>query len=156
MSPRPLYRSLSFWSGMLVMIFLSWTWWDSFRHDTWRTGGHFACSNVAGGVSLACYQVNYHGGSGRRDISPGAAPRPAFAAPSFVTSGSSKAYKVPDAFSGLTSSEQLRSMLFFVPSGAYAFLNVPHWILVLAALVPWVSLLAWRWCRLRRLTDARE
>lgn len=27
--PKPLYQSLTFWSGILVMGFICWAWWDS-------------------------------------------------------------------------------------------------------------------------------
>lgn len=136
---------------MLVISFLCWAWWDSFRHDTWRTGSHFAGSNVAGAVSLGCYQANFSESAGRRDISPHAAPRPAFAAFSYVDSSS----KVELPASDLSSAEMLRLYLSRGPSGAYAFLNVPHWLLILLSLVPWLSLLAWRWRRVKRLTGMK-
>jgi hypothetical protein len=151
-SPRPLHRSLSFWSGMLVMAFLCWAWRDSFLRDTWRTESHFACSNVAGAVSLGCYQTNFSKSAGRRDISPHAAPRPAFAAFSFIDSSS----KVTLPSSELNSGETLRFYLSSVPSGAYVFLNVPHWLLILLCLVPWLLLLAWRWRRMKRLEKIKE
>ena len=145
---RPFYRSLTFWSGTLVITFLCWAWWDSFRHDTWRTESHFAFSNVAGAVSLGCYQVDFSKSAGRRGISPNAAPRPVFADFSMIDSNT----KLVLPSSGLNSAEVLRLSLSRVPSGAFAFLNVPHWMLILFSLVPWLGLLAWRWRRVNRLT----
>jgi len=147
-SPRPFYRSLTFWSGMLVIAFLCWAWWDSFRHDTWRTEGHFSFSNVAGAVSLGCHQSNVNSTAGRRDIAPHAAPRPGFAAFSFIDSSSKGTLPKSD----LNSGRKLRALLAFSPSGQYMFLNVPHWLLILVCLVPWLGLLAWRWRRVKRLT----
>ena len=31
---RPLYRWKSFWLGVLVLVFLGWACWDSFRHES--------------------------------------------------------------------------------------------------------------------------
>ncbi|RYD60524.1 MAG: hypothetical protein EOP83_19195 [Verrucomicrobiaceae bacterium] len=148
MSPDPLYRSLIFWAGVILITFLCWAWWDSFRRDTWRNESHLAFSNVAGAVSVGCYQVNFGKSSGRRAISPHAVPRPAFAALSLIDSNSKAALPSSDYNSG----ETLRLYLSRSPSGAYAFLNVPHWILLLVCLVPWLALLAWRWRRTKRLT----
>lgn len=150
--PRPLYRSLTLWSGVLVITFLSWAWWDSFRHDTWRTESHFACSNVAGAVSLGCYQANFGKSAGRRDISLSAVPRPVFAALSFIDGGSKVTVPAYEPNSG----ERLRAIFSSVPSGFFWFLNVPHWLLILSCLVPWLSLLAWRRRRVRRLTDTQN
>ena len=34
MTPRPLIKWKSFWLGILVLGFLGWAWWDSYRIDT--------------------------------------------------------------------------------------------------------------------------
>ncbi|MCW1916965.1 hypothetical protein OJ996_25475 [Luteolibacter sp. GHJ8] len=146
-----LHRSIAFWSGILVMGFFGWAWWDSYRHDSWYTTRHFSGSNAAGAVSLALYQVNMSPWSGRRDIAPSDLPRPAFTKLEFISDE-------PD-ISGSVSSiphsgERVRIMLSGARGGVYRILNLPHWLILLVVAIPWFALLAWRVRRHRRIPQA--
>ncbi|HEY1122750.1 MAG TPA: hypothetical protein VGE67_14160 [Haloferula sp.] len=49
MTPRPLYRSIVFWSGILVVGFIVWAWWASY-HNLWIVGyGRIEATHGAGG-----------------------------------------------------------------------------------------------------------
>lgn len=57
MKPRPLHRSLSLWSGLLILGFLLWAHRDSTTHHTkahaYLNGAGLAFSSYPGGASLA-------------------------------------------------------------------------------------------------------
>jgi hypothetical protein len=140
------HRSMTFWSGLLVMGFVCWAWWDSLHHDTWLTTRHFSCSHVAGAVSLTLYQVNFGPSSGRGDISQHASFSPAFAA--FTLAADNSIASPPTA--QMNSGERLRFLLSSVPSGAHCSLNLPHWLILMAVAPVWLRLLFWRARRRRK------
>lgn len=126
MTPRPLHRWKAFWLGVLVLGFLGFAWlvsMDSLRGAGVQTAsGWIVGAQFQGEVCLAS----------KRDISPW---------------GGSAATTVIYAYGTGGSPEYMVWWDEFTPYG----LSVPHWLLVLAFLLPWTAFLAWRWRRIRRL-----
>ena len=53
MKARPLYRSLTFWSGILAIGFICWAWKDSFTRYASFTAMRASAGQAAGGVGLS-------------------------------------------------------------------------------------------------------
>jgi hypothetical protein len=45
-----LHRSLLFWSGILVMIFIAWAWWMSMRSNSFLNWDHRRVSSYGSGL----------------------------------------------------------------------------------------------------------
>lgn len=52
MTTPSLLRSLTFWSGVFVICFGFWAWWDSYRFNTDIDLGAIRLSNVSGHVTI--------------------------------------------------------------------------------------------------------
>jgi hypothetical protein len=50
-----LHRSLTFWSGILVMIFTAWTWRDSMTYQTWSGNRFFYAGNGSSVITFQRY-----------------------------------------------------------------------------------------------------
>lgn len=50
--PKPLHRSLTLWSGILVLGFLAWAWWDSMLYRYEACSTHFTVASEASMVSI--------------------------------------------------------------------------------------------------------
>jgi hypothetical protein len=128
-TPRRLIRWKSFWLGILVLGFLSCSWVRS-MHE------------MATFVPWTESQLSLQSVFGRLNI--------AYIGPS-----------VPQYDAGLTLEDGMAPDPEDYPPSAVAFLksdfttevNIAHWLLILLFLVPWVSFLAWRWRRQRKLTE---
>jgi hypothetical protein len=123
--PRPVYRWKSFWLGVLVLGFLGWAWAHSFRHFS---GGGF---RVPGNGSMLLSQSGGTVWLEVRRMPPGLTPYnwqywswPSPVKRSFVA----PAMKQREDKTGFA-----------------------HWLVMLLFLVPWVSFLAWRVRKQRRL-----
>lgn len=51
-----LHRSLTFWSGLLVMAFICWAWWDSTRASIYGAYRGWELRNLDCGVALGWYR----------------------------------------------------------------------------------------------------
>lgn len=142
-----LHRSIAFWFGILVMGFIGWAWLDSYQHDAWYTTRHLSGSNVAGAVSVALYQVNMGPSAGRRAIPESDRDRPVFA--EFSVIGNEPQVTLP-MNNWLNSSERLRLMLSGAHGAVYRIFYLPHWLIFLAAALPWLGLMLWREKRMKR------
>ncbi len=128
---RPIYRWKSFWFGVLVIAFLGWGWARS-RQDldgVFLNAGPFAiiASQNTGIVDLIWSSLFTHPGpKGLSWFHEGAIT---FGGPLF-----------PKAVHWETHDGQIQ-------------LIVAHWFLILLFLLPWSGWLAWRWRRLRSISQ---
>lgn len=63
MKPRPLYLSLTFWSGLLTLLFIGWAWWDSEENWSGAMFGRFYLEHHASAL-----KVGYDDTASRWDI----------------------------------------------------------------------------------------
>lgn len=132
--PKPLHRSLSFWSGILVMSFLVWAWNDSTRHLTAMEGKLRGAS-----ILLTNHRQSMNAGFIDR-------PRP---------SASWDFARLP-ATEGDTPERDLSFEVVELDpnihgkSGTLARIAIPHWLLLLFVAVLWSGLLIWRARCIRR------
>jgi hypothetical protein len=159
-NPRPLSRSVTFWSGILVMGFISWAWRDSSRVYTIASASGWTVQQA--GSVLSIYRTgavpNNDPWTGRFLVDPSTAPWDGafLAEPMFVRStGDPEIRSRFFAASGPHShvprrpeAVHLRSIFFSYVEG-WALL-IPHWLLLLAIALPWAGLLLWRSHRMRR------
>jgi len=156
-----LHRSVTFWSGLLVMGFLLWAWRDSYyrvgsmTYDTWA-------ANSANGGML----VSYHGTdrfprfNASYGDSPGMHPEWAWFQPLVVLRG--KAGPPPDwavtmpRMRDARNAYELHSLVNeYQPRDRWR-VYIPHWLPLLGFALPWTALLAWRAKRRRkRMTNAK-
>ncbi|QJE99140.1 hypothetical protein [Luteolibacter luteus] len=141
MKPRPLYRSLTCWSGMLAMGFVCWAWWDSMTRESFLRTPNYQFTHFAG---LAA--VEYESSSWRsvpfevdRSITildAGIAP---FGSAAFERGGDRNSSANPiEPLMGFKSPEDW-------------ILLLPHWLILLAVALLWSTLLVWRARRIRRV-----
>lgn len=127
--PRPLHRSITFWSGILVMAFMGGAWVRSLRHLDgvfWQTAqSSISIGQVAGILEIAV------------DRSHRAAPHV------LIQSDPTDASLEP-LFP--------RPLVLEIYEGQYQF-TISHWLLLLAVMFPWSGLLVWRARRHRRLSE---
>lgn len=147
--PKPLYRSLSFWSGILVMLFIGWAWRFSMTHTTGGGWGHFFIQQGAGGVEVSQHRDLRWGDDG------------------FEISGEKRPAKVGIDQIELNDGKRIKVITWTFDSGppsAWAKLLavasdgvwnvfVPHWLLLLAVALPWSGLLL---LRARRQRSAKR
>lgn len=136
--PRPLYRSLTFWSGILVMIFLSSAWVDS---------NHFGI-NLRRHVLGTQYIVVH----GQNRVLLITATGPVVNSQNEMRRSPTKAARnFAEAFPPF----RFRAVEARAPSTGFVeskghLVNFPHWLLLLAVALPWSGLLLWRARRIRR------
>lgn len=55
----PLRRSITFWSGILVILFITGAWWDSMRNVSALAGSHYAACSEGGLLVLFRHPAPY-------------------------------------------------------------------------------------------------
>lgn len=150
-----LHRSITFWSGLLVIASVCWGWFYSFRGGPYLLGWKAGAGSIAGGIL-----VHWHpdGGSWPFAIGSTAAglahlrDAPKLPAPFVIRGGITYAEaglaSPMNDFPTLKMYFQARAP-FYEPS--YRVWFVPHWCLLLAAGSLWAALLLWRARRRNRL-----
>lgn len=148
MKPKPLYRSITFWSGLLVMGFICWTWWYSMRfqvHASWgRSSSITAYGHLGWLYSPSILPQNF---SYSVDFSGPASPGEpsSFGWPALLKGLNYDTSSLPELPDGAWSFADHMERSFALSSGLDArMLILPHWLLLLAVAVPWVGLLLWR------------
>ena len=176
MKPQ-LHRSLTVWSGLLVMAFIGWAWWDSERIWTQADAGRFLVNNGWGGVMIEHFEsnslVNYRTDFGRQPA-PYAChplellPAPRLLRPADVAEGEWAAlniriysYDPRDGPVPVSVDDMLRNnvrTLRLTQTGAHAYaaqtrdwiLFIPHRLMILTVAAAWLGLLFWRARRRKR------
>ena len=150
MKPKPLSRSITFWSGVLVIGFIGWAWWQSyFLHPFYNNRG-LGISNMGGGVSLA--RVTHYLGTGRGVLKSSPSYRHEALPPPLFIRGASSGQKAKHSLrEPFTIRESWTNAAGRQPGSIRIF--IPHWLILLAFAVPWSGLLLWRSRRYRRLNE---
>ena len=143
MRPRPLYRSLTFWSGILVVTFLCWGWRDSLRQETDASWGSVFVVNAQSYIGVGRSPSHPSFGYGRSGPSGSSGLTP----PPFLARGG----KEWADHTGRDLKSRLESSWSLDPG--FWSLFIPHWLLVTCATLLWSGLLLWRARRMKRAVD---
>ena len=153
--PRPLYRSLTFWSGIFVMGFICWVWRDSLTHQAHANSGAYSLMNNVSVVLLHYNSDRPPAAAGSRFSSSHEAfppelyiDGPLFPAPAFVR-GSLLPGMVYDPWQVTEADDSQTGWMHFRPPEDW-LLVLPHWLFLLAVALPWAGLLLWRAKRIRK------
>ena len=134
-----LHRSITFWSGILVMGFICWGWSDSMRAISgfrlpfcW---GSQAAGGIATGISRSSHTTTFR----------------------IVTKASVSVLSGPHGGMSFTFDTKepvplLPRPLITANQGGAIF--VPHWLLLLAVALPWTALVLWRARRRKRISTS--
>lgn len=154
-----LHRSVTFWSGIVVMACIAWGWWDSMGHRSmvscgpWRLGG----SQKFGGFSLEG-STGVHGEPPpvsrdfevkRNTIEYGATNRMVVMPPPAFYRGGGQNMR-PDFWADYGDPAKKRSFLeqqaLQMPFRRVEnwFLFIPYWLVLLVVAPVWFALLLWR------------
>ncbi len=152
---RPLHRSTTFWSGLLVIIFITWASWDS----SWTASGSgkygkWEALNLCNGVVVICSDdPAYLRLPGRYTPDrKGEWPRLRITQPQYIfrkVAGHDEAaflryprYRPGGEENGEIEQAFLHVFIYGSP-GNWAF-YLPHWCLIAGMLPLWLGLLFWR------------
>lgn len=151
-TPKPLSRSLTFWSGILVMIFICWAWRDSESNvssvgdDSWSIYHHRSAVAIWRDPLRSPTAIKF-----RRDRGDESIRAELFPAPLSMW-GDDKVPSPEEWKQYFGSRQTARENIIWTlnqngPQGSVLYL--PHWLLLLACALPWSGLLLWRTRRMR-------
>lgn len=151
-----LHRSLTFWSGILVMLFIAWAWRDSLKSQSWMGNRSFVVMNVSAFVALHHQTdppIPIGAPAPRFETRREALPRlkgiedPLLPPPLFLRGGGENIHDFMARGESMkpvkTSHELQRNLIHFRPRADWSLL-IPHWLLLAGVGVAWAGLLAWR------------
>ncbi len=153
---RPLHRSITFWSGILVMAFICWAWRDSLKF--WSSAWHapYDLEHAGGGLCVSNRDDPPYGkDSGAARLSLGAAFSQVrldrFPAPHFIreedlvpAESESLVSRMHEKSPGYTMEENLKLSLVRGSAPRIWVLFLPHWLILVTAAALWLGLLLWR------------
>lgn len=144
-----LHRSITFWSGILVMAFICWAWWDSQKHWTQCSQDRWTLKQEHS--SLVVEIRPPHHKVVRLIFSRNEVlhfKKELFPAPLFFATTK----EVPDPKSARrgTFRRFILESVTQMPVGSQCLL-IPHWLLLLAVAFPWSVIVLWRVQRRKRL-----
>jgi len=137
-----LKRSVTFWSGMVVVIFLCWAWADSMFYGSTLRWNCFMAENENGGIQVNS-AYSFSGFSAGRSAAlalPKNSYSPVVAAPLILRG---KSEPGPEYHPSSTYRGSLEMMMARRKPEAW-LVFIPHWLLLLAVALPWSILLFWR------------
>ena len=149
MQTRPIYRSITFWSGALALAFLCWAWGDSTNHHSSMRWNCFMAQSGHGGLEINSV-YSFTGFSASRMAKPTGTTRsqmPEIVAPFFLRGTGSPTVAVSHKASE-SYREELETMMRRRSPEAW-LIFIPHWIPLLSVALLWVVLLVWRERRVR-------
>ena len=142
-----LHRSVSFWSGLLVMAFVCWAWQDSTRWVVEASRKNVALVNGGSGISLCrvgglgwktkLVRVpvgNVSDRLGRIQAGP----------PLFLRNTDDAAWEAQWQMPNDNPAWDLFLWMQFGSAKGDWHLYIPHWLILLAVAVLWLGLLIWR------------
>ncbi|MCW1917106.1 hypothetical protein OJ996_26200 [Luteolibacter sp. GHJ8] len=136
-----LHRSITFWSGILLMAFICWAWWDSHnqvRNATWRA---WSISNGYSFVTVTHF--HFRGIPLITATYPFAATKPEILPFPYFARGKELLTTPRQTNQSMTYREQVAATIEGSPKKLGKSL-VPHWLLLFAVALPWSALLLWR------------
>ena len=140
-APHDLRRSVSFWSGILVIVFLCWAWWMSTRSEIFCQWNCFMVSNTSGGIEVnSIYSTTgFH-----RPVYKKASPLPHAALPApFILRGTGSPSAPLPVRQPVSYRDDLELLMTRRDPTAW-LVFIPHWLILLAVILPWAALLHWR------------
>lgn len=150
----PLHRSLIFWSGIFVMIFIGWLWRESERRVTSIDSGLWAINQAQSAVMiLRTGTVRTRSPAFHHDRIEQSFTIDFFPAPLFMRSrGEAASYNQHRAQqrSGPTMRQSIIWNLTHTGEGTVIF-YLPHWLILLTFASAWAGVLVWRSRRIRRV-----
>jgi hypothetical protein len=148
--PKPLHRSVTFWSGILVMGFICWAWRDSCETVSVVAYRELRSENAFSGVSITRERVMLVPAFWGR-LPPTASFDQRLPRAFFIRGNNGMR---PDT--ALLSEASLygyhRITKYEGPPELWA-LFIPHWLLLLTVALPWSALLLWRARRWKRAVE---
>jgi hypothetical protein len=139
-----LHRSFTFWSGLLVMGFVCWAWWDSYSMAAYATFRHYYAESVHSGVTVI--QRNTNSGIVAHYSTPEVShperttfPTP-FVLPAYDGDPPDRASVEVD----LTLAKNTPSYHRALGHRFNWAILIPHWLILLAVAAVWLGLLFWR------------
>ena len=153
MPARPLYRWKSFWLGIFIVFFLSWGWVRSqFHNDSVRaTPAIFTNPGFIHSSENPYYTLRSSGGFVSWERTVGTIYSRKYGYPEFNSRQTAEPQWFPLPFS-----HEAATVLLPGDSYSYSKNRIAHWMTLLLFLIPWTTLLAWRWRKQRILTKAHD
>jgi hypothetical protein len=161
---RPIHRWKSLWLGILVITFLGWAWWQSLHRWTMIGYHDYTIDHAGSGIALIDWKIGkkkpLHADHGNISPSNQTWAHPLLEAPDLFrstgTPGEGDHYftRDPGTFEPIPRNSAAQHFSALISSrvpGTWG-LFLPHWLLILAFLIPWSALLAWRWKKAKHLT----
>jgi hypothetical protein len=143
MKAKPLHRSLTFWSGILVVAFISWAWRDSIGSFTFLRSGHAYLTQAGSGVAV-CYDGT---------LSTGFQMHRDYRQYKAVLNGGEIGITFLADVTGHR--EPIILPLPMAVQQSYKLsVFLPHWLILLTVVLPWYGLLLWRARRIRGASEA--
>lgn len=141
---KPLLRSLTYWSGLVVIYFLAWVWWDSMGHASYAAAGRGMLRSSGGCVEMYWLDPSAPGGfaCGRNEFRQ-SMEMEVFTAPAFVR-GNDHHYRGPrrDQPDGRPWTYQRQTTAAVATGRSVTWLlMIPHWIAISAVVAGWLALL---------------
>ena len=158
---RPLHRWKSLWLGILVLIFLTWAWWDSTRFHSIVVVNDYTVAHAGTGICIARWntvgKTYYRSDRSTINSHYKAWMHPRLEAPRLLHY---TAQRDEDSIQFVFDPETLEriprnsaachfaALLSGRTPGTWG-LFLPHWLLIATFLIPWLTFLIWRTRRLR-------
>jgi len=144
---------MTFWSGLLVMAFICWAWWDSTEKNSYLEYDSLGLNNAAAGISVSYVQSATNRNYGREEFTRYAlsfgnlAGRYIFPVEFYRQV---EPIRWPDSAPPIPAAKRstnpwMRSGQEFCmkePGDWICF--IPHWLILLTAAAVWLALLLWR------------
>jgi heme A synthase len=144
-----LHRSITFWSGLLVMGFVCWAWRDSNRYCSRLSSKSTGLTLIEGAVYVVAQPNPVLGPEASRQFTP--TTDRTLGSPALLWG---QALPIPREFDGSVPPlvkwrEQVEYRFRFQPTDAFVVI-LPLWLLLVGVFAIWLSLLLWRARRRKR------
>ncbi|MCW1913722.1 hypothetical protein OJ996_09060 [Luteolibacter sp. GHJ8] len=150
-----LHRSITFWSGILVMGFICWAWRDSYKHWTFLEFKGGQVTPYSGSIFLVRQKAVVDSSFTRTEAGPFMQRFDHFLWPTFITGAQAASrFNDKDWWEKSDADETLEYEMIMMLVGGRPndwALSMPYWSLLCAVALPWSALLLWRARRRKRL-----
>jgi len=149
---QQLHRSVTFWSGLLVIAFICWAWHDSYYYSSFYTTRYWTWANSRGGAmatDLGSSGPEWSGARARDETLQ--LRQDSFQRPYFLRGqGQKRGRDYRFDYHSSSSYEQTRYHYPYNPLDRW-ILYVPYWLIVFTFAALWLALLFWRARRRNRV-----
>lgn len=151
---QQLHRSITFWSGLLVMAFTGWAWRDSYPFESVARRGPALISSTEGflcvGHLLGISGDDFHRSKGATEYAFEALPLPFSVWGGSVLGWTVWGGAAPYPDNPSTDTFRAAATRSWITMTPYRLVGIPYWLILLAVAVPWSGLLVWRAKRRKR------